>query len=329
MIIVGSGLHRQVLKDHHTSPLCDWTRLLRILAKEQGVKLPSSDYVNPILAWEKIINLVGLRKGGGGKKAAHQIEHDLRKSIADLLREEQERHKKDFAASDVSKKLQSFLLNGGGHLVSLNFDELAYAGLQIDYRSPTHVKKRIHSPARKADIALLYNRLLVRDKESECSTIWHAHGSIDFPATIRLGLRDYGFMPSFYWEAFKQYKKWERKQLKDWKGKTDPVKSDQCHTYLLGKLEELDNRRGKGRIDAADTWVTRFMLLPVVFIGVGLSDQEIGLHWLLAQRERNFLKRKGHPQPVSFQKKKSEMKPFGLAYKNYESWDAAWNDALT
>ena len=323
MVIIGSGVHRHFL-GCCPSPLSDWTCLLTRLAKRFNVELPRSCYSNPTVAWERLITEVSLKRGEPQTKAAHEIEDELRKQVAALLKQEQAHYAEAFAESVIGKKLHAFIANGG-HLVSLNFDQLAYLKMGKRPSFP-----RLMPNKRTAQSHLLYKRTRVKANDDTFSMIWHPHGSIINPGTIRLGFRDYGLIPNFYKEAFGHYKAWEKKCLSvtKWKHNLARGKDEECHTFLLGKLAELDQETKASKYCPADTWVTRFMLLPVVFIGAGLSKEEIGLHWLLAQRERNFLKRKQHPMPVIVRENHAVDPPFGITYKDCDSWDAAWDSAL-
>jgi len=324
MVFIGSGMHRHFL-GCCPSPLSDWTCILTRLAKERSVELPRSCYSNPTVAWERLITEVSRKSGEPQKKAAYIIEHELKKSVADFLKKDQAHHAEAFAESVVGKKLHAFIANGG-HLVSLNFDQLAYLKMGKRPSFP-----RLMPDKGKVQSHLLYKRTRIKANDNTFSMIWHPHGSIINPGTIRLGFRDYGLMPNFYEAAFGHYKAWETQCLSGTKWESDSGKGEEdkeCHAFLLGKLAELDRETKASKFCPADTWVTRFMLLPVVFIGVGLSREEIGLHWLLAQRERNFLKRKRHPKPVIVRENQAEDRPFGVTYKDCDSWDAAWDSAL-
>jgi hypothetical protein len=297
------------------------------LAKKHSVRLSAIDLDSPTAAWERIITEISHRskKSAQEKDAAYEIEAKLRKSIVKILKTEQEHYADLYAESSIGKKINDFL-NNGGHLVSLNFDQLAYFKSKKRPIFPKLAKNSNETPQAQ----LLYKRIRIKANGNAVSMVWHPHGSILHPQSIRLGLRDYGLIPSFYEEAFGRYKAWERNCLSrsKWKGDTNRIKDEECHAFLLEKLDELDRNTNKRKFFPADTWVTRFMLLPVVFIGVGLSKEEIGLHWLLAQRERNFLKRKNYPQPVIIRKNQKASTPFGSHFHDCESWDEAWQQAF-
>ena len=86
----------------------------------------------------------------------------------------------------------------------------------------------------------------------------------------------------------------------------------------------------KNKIERHGNWVTRFMLYDVFIIGAGISHSEIGLRWLLVQRQRNpaRVEPKNRPKTVFLDIK--ENYPTGLMGCNLSSsWDQAWVKALT
>jgi hypothetical protein len=132
-------------------------------------------------------------------------------------------------------------------------------------------------------------------------------------------------MPACYFRAFAEFKAWERAILGKRSRKDQPMRPAD-HRILLDALAEMDAGAPGQRRWRADTWVTRFMLLPVTFIGVGLSAHEIGLRWLLAQRARN-LARVTVANDALFVTA-DRCVPLGAADIGLEGWDAAWAYAL-
>jgi len=296
VIVIGSGLHKQVLgKDSH-SPLASWNHLLRILAEENkltpNLPLCADD---PVLAWEQLV----AEKAAGRGEAAKE-EKLLKKSLCNILKYEAEKEQAKYRSNKVIQQLGQTLKQGGIHLVSLNFDHLAHAGLGKELSVDRFLKAfradKIQDPVSKSgnvsiksvrieDLKLLYGRKIIASPSTEtCSAIWHPHGHVSRFDSLRLGMRDYGFLPQSYFFAYQKFKKWERAVAGDLDGSAKYKK-------LIQALEEMDAVQGsKSPVSPADNWVTRFMLYPVDIIGVGLSQVEIGMRWLLVQRARNFAK---------------------------------------
>ena len=55
-----------------------------------------------------------------------------------------------------------------------------------------------------------------------------------------------------------------------------------CHAFGLYKSDKVESPK--------DTWVRELMEKNLIFIGVGLSSEEIGLRWAMLQKRRNYAK---------------------------------------
>lgn len=294
VIVIGSGLHKQVLGE--CTPLSSWDCLLRAVAKENKIKpnMPLCAH-DPVLAWEQLV-----AEQASGRGDAAKEERVLKKSLCRILDDEAKEVQSEYSKDKVIAQLSQTLKQGGVHLVSLNFDHLAHSGLGKELSVDKFLKicrsDKIKDPASKSesvsiksvrmeDLKLLYGRKIVAPRTTEsCSTIWHPHGHVGRLESLRLGMRDYGFLPQSYFFAFEEFKKWERSVASKLEGA-------KRYNKLKQALWEMDSAQtNKSPVTPADNWVTRFMLYPVDFIGVGLSQVEIGLRWLLVQRARNFAK---------------------------------------
>lgn len=214
-------------------------------------------------------------------------------------------------------------------MVTLNFDSLGVSAEKAKWAPPKATERfRKKSRLRKEDWPLLYARRFITANEPQSpGVVWHAHGCIDQPQTIRLGLRDYGLMPQIYEHAFRTFKAWERKQLRRRVGDEGPLKA-QDHSWMLGQLQKLD----RGELNDADSvqadhWVIRFMLLPVRVIGASMSKEETGLRWLMVQRERN-LARVTHSVPIEHYSRTDSL-PVGVLRREFATWHIAWATALS
>jgi len=281
---------------------------------------------DPIEEWEELVR----QRASAGKrgKAASCCEQGLRVELSDELQSAARLAEDEVVTHPIHRRLGAMLEAGGVHLVSLNFDGLAYAKLKVGKSWPNPSELPNCEGVRDADARNLYQRkVLVGRQASETrSMIWHPHGSVDHPAAIRIGLRDYGLQPYAYAKAFEFYKEWERQVLRG-RSRNDPLSLKQ-HKILLEELRVMDLAADGAKPKRADHWITRFMLLPVDFIGVGLSAQEIGLRWLLNQRARNLERIRERQAPVIHRVASEWISPAWADSRFHPDWDAAWDQVL-
>jgi hypothetical protein len=284
---------------------------------------------DPISAWEWMVT--ELVRTQNGAIAASKAESMLRKTVKEIIDAERGNLRKQSRCPILLSQIKKFVVGGaGGHLVSLNFEDLAYGHLDHvvwrDRSAHERLKRKGGGGARKLDLRLLLSRVVVnRGLNVTPSLIWHPHGHYGAKESLRLGQRDYGFLPPLYAEAFRFYKKWEASCLGGARNRDQPL-TDHEYKRLLSCLEELD-RRVSWDGTLSDSWVTRFMLLPVTFIGVGLSASEWGMRWLLVQRARNLARvAAGASLPLLYTVQ--DIAPFGVKTRHFPNWDAAWKEAL-
>ncbi|MEI8207513.1 MAG: hypothetical protein WCG03_11605, partial [Kiritimatiellales bacterium] len=173
-----------------------------------------------------------------------------------------------------------------GHVVNLNFDHVADQLAGASGQSGVHnADIPVLTGCEKRLVPNLYRRWVAPRTGKHQATFWHPHGTASNASSLRLGLRDYGLQIASYNSAVNQFKEWERKVLERKGG--NPIDHD-GYKRVRDALEDLDQDEEGKRLKKHDHWITRFMLLPVTIIGAGISDAEIGLHWLLNQRQRNL-----------------------------------------
>lgn len=327
IIVVGTGFHRQVL-GHDDSPLSSWSKFLETANKGFQADDALLALNDPVMKWEQMLcNIKKPCDQGGSQLRASKQEKKLKKSVCISLK-------------DISKKMNqsgiydnNFLAdkitNSSIHLLSLNFDSLAYAKLKPKKQTIADGKSALFNRTtlegvRKSDAKLLYDRFICKNQNNR-STVWHPHGHLSRNESLVLGMRDYGFLPPSYFYAFNQFKKWEREISSDSHGL-------EKYQKLLQALASFDeNAESSGITDAADHWVTRFMLYPLTFIGVGLSQVEIGMRWLLVQRARNFRNVPDDQKPVTEFYGPTNPEIPGLTWKGPDmklAYDQMWESAL-
>lgn len=333
VIVVGTGFHHQILDDVK-SPLCSWSELLKKVsedfAKSQVCEQTdiNNDFVlsnDPVLNWEQMVCHLGkfcckCKTGVIASELEIIFKKCACKILKDISRDKNNLYQKNNFLADK-------ITNSSIHLLSLNFDSLAYAKLKAKKQTIVGGKSALFDLAakvgvRKSDVKLLYDRFICKNQNNH-STVWHPHGHLSRNESLVLGMRDYGFLPPSYFYAFNQFKKWERKISGDSHG-------IEKYQKLLQALASFDEKNEtKGITHSADHWVTRFMLYPLTFVGVGLSKVEIGMRWLLVQRARNLLNVPDDQKPVTeFYGPENPEIP-GLSWKGDKSdFAQMWKSAL-
>ena len=333
LIVVGTGFHRQILGDT-ISPLSSWSQLLKEVMENFGKREACriSDIIStvndPVIQWEQIIcNTNQNSKRFNIQEGASEAEKKLKQSVCTILNgicleiKKLGIYNNNFLANKIS--------NSSIHLLSLNFESLAYSHLNprkkvIKYFDKKNINKLANEAMRKNEAKLLYDRFICKNHDSP-SIVWHPHGHVGRVDSLILGMRDYGFLPPSYFYAFNQFKKWENKIAANLQGA-------EKYQKLIEELKLFDDRSdGSGITDPADNWVTRFMLYPLTFIGVGLSQVEIGMRWLLVQRARNFLHVPKDQVPVTEFYGTEDPGIPGLVWKKTDMkgvYDQMWNAAL-
>jgi hypothetical protein len=332
MLVIGSGFHSQVL-GAKAGLLASWTELLDEIALEVGLKPSIYAVSQPTTAWEQLLSDFSKKKQQRHQKA-HIAEERLKRVTRDIIIREENKRARSYKENAFNVLLKSRLALGGIHLLSLNFDQLIYRDIEDSLYIDRKFKHKSFygklTDLRSDDLDLIYNRELIERKNNINSYIWHPHGSVKKYKSLRLGLRDYAIMPGSYVYAFNKFKAWERSLLKrNSMNKTNEPLSASDHKILLDRIQEWDSGKIHKKELHADNWVTRFMLLPVRFIGVGLSVEEIGLRWLINQRQRNLSRINKHDSQIIYTRmKKPELIPWGCVIQDFESWDSAWTNTF-
>jgi|GEM_PF-6485645 len=182
-------------------------------------------------------------------------------------------------ATDIHRQFVNAMRALNCPLLTTNFD------LEFEESSPEVKKfmwgnsKRPHKPHRHANAKLRYwhwlypwssyasDRELVGDVRGQFG-IWHMHGNVAYPGSIRLGLDDYFGM-------MKKAKGWTRR-LKD-----SPFRT------------ALENPES----NACYSWLNIFMHNNLVVLGLGLPDHEIFVRWLLLKRFEHYKTFSSDPRP--------------------------------
>jgi len=328
LLVIGCGFHRQ-FTGKEDNVLNSWKILLEAIAKNEGLKAPIGD-THLTHTWERLA-LERVQKSKF-EEAASKAEERLRNAACRTILEASEKLKGEKHRDKFKELLKGFK----GHILNLNFDRIADEWIGAAKRG---VIQRKHFPklscCTKSQARNLFQRWIVcNSRESDPTAfVWHPHGMIDDEQTLRLGMRDYGLQPAAYAQAFKELKAWQSEIIRQNGGRlneNEPI-TEQQHQQLLHAIDKIDklNQAKQKTLKLHDNWLTRFMLLDVSFIGVGLSDAEIGMHWLLTQRTRNFARIHSKKKPSTKYYCADPNLPIGFfEYDVSQQWDTAWRKAI-
>lgn len=338
-LTLGTGFHRWVIGDHAAmSPIGNWMILLERIASRMRISWHNDQESNPVFVWEKLMHTAardGYQMENGveqkwidaGTRAIHKIEHDAKKVAAGVIIEE--------CSGYPHKSMRSRypLSEYWGAVISLNFETSWFDGEATFFDEVTEHQRlsMLHSAERRRLAAYLK----VNDKR-----VWFPNGWVDEPETLRLGLRDFGLQPSEIRIGCDLLKAFESSAFcKTSAGHPDVVwKRNEEHkaTYLEPNKNALPLGEPDLQAEFPLTWVSDFIYRPLFFAGVGLTQEELGLWWLLNQRQRNYARIDSYKIPpvyvlvhqsdprLSFW----QTQPFGIKPLICAGWDHGWEMVL-
>lgn len=292
--------------------------------------------MTPVLRWETVI--IHAAQHGytdhNGKvhkpfaHAPHQIENAARRMVAQVL----QRAAQGYPSIPISRLP---LQDCWGAVISLNFD-LSWAAGQMQLHNARSVSGIGTSKISQTEQQRLAMRALMPGVDGAAHrSVWFPNGNCMAPDSIRMGLRDYGAAPHAILAAFAQLKRWERSAGVH--GQAPAQQLQICATALHHMSEgadlQPDQQNAKPPTPMPASWVADFLYRPLIFAGVGMSSQEAGLWWLLAQRARN-LARAGAPSNAYILLNSNEIcvnklefwntKPLGLEPILCTNWSEGW-----
>jgi hypothetical protein len=323
VLIIGSGFHRHVFASGGASPsskrssLYHWEALIDAVADNMQVARPDRS-LKPVLRWEALLD-IGAKDGyatsGGlwrspGSLATYRIEIDARRHVASVLSK---------AAEDYpgSRRARIPAQSKWASVISLNFDAAWYPR-KPDLKHAKNIdgRKDVLSP----EIPRLFTSIAPVDGVPR---VWFPNGSTMAPLTIRMGLRDYGTASAGIYMCFKQLKQWERQTFAE-----GELRSREGFEKIAEILLRDEARSAPGE-GPPRSWVTDFIYRPLVFAGVGLSEQEAGLWWLLRQKARNVARVSWASSQVQVLTNVNRTEfgaanPFGITQCLCSNWDEGW-----
>lgn len=325
-LVIGSGFHSWVL-GRPSTPLSNWDSLIDEVAAELKVSVPSNT-LTPVLRWEKLLEIAS---SNGFQHPLDSTKWINKSTIAVSKIEPHAKNalKKVIQAHAVkypyrSSRAQFPLEKAFASVISLNFDHCWLGQTNFIFGSQ---RQNVSSGGLTvSEVGRLRN--YIQPMHENEKVVWFPNGSVVEPMTIRMGLYEYGAQAHALKSAFNLIKEFEKEAEKklgtnDWMD-LGPVLEEELSKNPLNQDIRLAN------------WVAQFLYRPIFFAGVGLSQSETGLWWLLAQRARNFARvlPKQRPPTVVLMHAKNEQRalwanrPCGIEAMYCDNWDHGWEMLL-
>jgi hypothetical protein len=296
--ILGSGLNLQAVR-LEGSREDDWAGLLARIARELGLSPRSLDRLpRPhLFRWESMLRLWARVK----KIEPFEAELELQKLTCNYLRSLE-------AAASKYSLYGEFSNARFGDILSLNFDRR----VALSFRTPRFNSGPAPCP-RGSHGEPLYRHDLLQHADGTETRIWYPHGDTRKFATLKLGVRKYGFYVATIREATFRHEpgytdNWRFKRgWQQWPPRPAPANVDDRPTYLDPLLGET-----------------------VIFIGCGLSLDEWPLWSMLRMRAATPIRRR----PPAYFVTGGAVSPeqsftfahHGIEILSYPSFDRMWDD---
>lgn len=325
-LVIGSGFHSRVLGSRG-SPLSSWDALIEEVASELNVCFPPAS-LSPVLRWERILEtaasdgfqhpLDSTKWFSKASLAIHEVEQFAKQAVKKVI---------DGCGRNYpyrSSKAQYPFDPAFAAVISLNFDHCWVGHTNFTFDNTKQGNRSGGLTEVEAGRLMNY----IQSAHSPDMRIWFPNGSICEPNTIRMGLYDYGAQAHSLKIAFDQLKAFERnleaRLGADGWDKKGPV------------IEEELSKDTVNQDPAFSNWVAQFLYRPIYFAGVGLSEAETGLWWLLAQRARNLarISASERPETVLLLHAQDERRglwanrPCGIEAMYCDEWDHGWEMLL-
>ena len=317
--------------------MSDWDSLIVEIAQRMKVPIRLDADISPIMLWEELLYEAS-QNGFEYKEKWQEGNPDNSKTISEIEKCAKqicvEILKKNSIDYPIQSRRSRFLLQvNWGSIISLNFDE-AWLATENDAVS------RTNDPSIKVDNFTnenkrMYRHLVVLNESKRQIRVWYPNGNIRNANSIRMGLHDFGEQPHAIKQAFSELKAFERQTLN---AKKNPIDNRIWENYFksiynqLHMIPDLSKFFENNESALPITWVTEFLYRPLLFVGVGLSDAEIGIWWLLCQRQRNLARIPANKRPSTrILVKRGEReafwqsRPFGVEPIFCDDWDEGWD----
>jgi hypothetical protein len=296
--ILGSGLNLQAVRMEGRRE-DDWAGLLTRIARELDISPDEIDRLPrpQLFRWESMLRLWARVK----RIEPYQAEAQLQKLTCEYLRSLE-------ATASALSLYRDFSNAQFADIVSLNFDRR----LALSFREPRFKRGPAHCPQGTYG-ETLYRHDLLEHADGTQTRIWYPHGDTRKAATLKLGVRKYGF----YIGTIAEVQSGAPADFADWRFKRSWM-----------QWEELRNDQREDQ--QAPMWIDPFLNAAIVFIGCGLSADEWPLWSTLQDRARI---RSRNRAPAYFvtgsaisAEQSSAFAEYGIEIASYPSFDRMWDD---
>jgi len=335
-LVIGTGFHRWLIGDHAArSPIGNWNILLSEVASRMQVAWHDDSETNPVFLWERLLHTAA-RDGyqfiegdernwiGAGQLPIDKIEEAAKIVVSGVIADE------GAVYPNKSMRAQYPLSKPWGVVISLNFEKAWFDGSDVFIRNGIE-----HATVGSLDPAEQHR--LTDYLQLKESRVWFPNGYVGLPVTLRLGLRDFGLQPSEIRVGYDLLIQYEQEIFCP----SDAGTVEQVWGCNYGHISEYLEPNPNGlpldepdaRQDFPLTWVADFIYRPLFFAGVGLAQEELGLWWLLNQRQRHYAQVDSkHIPPVCVLVHTDDQRlkfwytrPFGIEPIVCSHWDEGWS----
>jgi hypothetical protein len=251
--IFGTGLNMQAALMAGNPRKDDWRELLVKIARQVLPPKRSIDSLprDHLALWEALLCFWAKKKN----QYPFQAENELQRLICEDLRAEEDNSRSFELYRQIAEA-------GFRDILSLNFDRrIARSCAKASFDAgPSPSPLGSHGES-------IFRHSVLRFGSNRATRVWYPHGDVKKAATIKFGVRKYGF----YVAVLREY---VHGQDGSWR-------------YRASSLSHLAEPKAKAAlIRDTPAWVPLFLSRPLVFIGCGLSPQEWPLWWLLRHRRK-------------------------------------------
>lgn len=289
VLFIGSGLHYHLkgtgiaypsISNSPGASLASWNDLLSsVRMSDNGEpEFPAADHTDPTSVWESLV-LNRTRKRAGATASANE-DHLLRR-VAKRIKEASP----STGLEDFGKRLVKCSYND---IITLNFDRTLDRAIAAAHQLE---ESRIH-PQRTKGMRAAQSRLITHIRVAD-SRVWHAHGVVDHPRTVLLGLVNYAKSTACASQAISGY----REEQKRWR--TSRYPTGPLPAWNSAELDEWRQHSRSSETTNA-SWLSQAMDSDIAFIGCGLDRAETDIWLLLHERQRQHSRKPEELRPKTF-----------------------------
>ena len=244
-------------KDQNKKKNCSWQTILKNICYKRKISINPNTQSD--LSFPEIASLVKLYDGTKAKAVSDSrsrtAKRDIRQELCSLM--------KKMEAGDVHRAFIEYARRLDIPVITTNFDkllskELEMVTLEFDdksfFRSNRDYLWNVCYKDNKANVSPTNYRQVM-----EGFGIWHIHGNVDYPLSIKIGLEDY-------------------------------VNSIAMVKTMISGTPQKNDPKIRLYQFRPEAWVGRNTLLDLffhrdlIFLGLSLDSQEVFLRWLIMQR---------------------------------------------